>query len=66
MAVDTRNRRMSMIGLALPVPRVFPDPDSAVDTAAERQQHIYLYAGIDAAEPPVGGLGGRMMLTQVG
>ncbi len=42
-----------MIGLALQTFRVFPNPDGAIDNAAERQHYLYLYEGIaagDAAE----------------
>lgn len=53
MAVDTRNKRMSMIGLASPVPRVLPNPDGAF-TAPDRQQLLYEYSGIANVTPPVG------------
>lgn len=66
MAVDTRNKRMSMIGLAQVVPRVIPDPDGGVDTAAERQQHIGLYSGIDAGAPPVSTLVGSRTMMDAG
>lgn len=49
MAVDTRNKRMGMIGLGLPFLRVLPDPDGGV-SAADRLQLLYLYPGIAAAE----------------
>ncbi len=32
-----------MIGLALQTFRVFPNPDGAIDNAAERQHYLYLY-----------------------
>ena len=48
MAIDTRNRRASAIGLGLAVTLVLPAPDGAV-TAADRQQVAYAYAGLTAA-----------------
>jgi len=48
MAVDTRNKRFSLLGLALVVTAVLPNPDGAIDSSAERQQYLYCYSGIDA------------------
>jgi len=42
MAVDTRDKRMSLIGLALPVPRVLPNPDNSI-TAPDRAMLLFLY-----------------------
>jgi len=50
MAVDSRNRRMSMIGLGSPVPRVLANPAGA-QGIGERAQLIYQYYGI-ALGPP--------------
>jgi hypothetical protein len=50
MAVDTRNKRASVIGIALAAISVFPNPDGAIDTGAERQQTAYCYSGILAGE----------------
>ncbi len=51
MAINTVNRRFSLIGLGLAFVTVLPTPDGNIDTAAERQQHISLYAGITATTP---------------
>lgn len=48
MAVDTRNKRMSMIGLASPVPRLWPSPDGSLAANADRQMMLFRYAGIIA------------------
>lgn len=37
---------MSVIGMGVPGIVVFPDPDGAVDTAAERVQFAAQYAGL--------------------
>ena len=52
MAVDTRNKRFSMLGLgqARGCPLVFPNPDGSFD-AADRAQLDYLYQGISLAAP---------------
>lgn len=53
MAVDTRDKRMSLICLSLPFGRVLPDPDGGFTTSAERAQLNYLYAfGADAPAAP--------------
>lgn len=53
MAVDTRNKRMSLIGFGAPTPRVLPNPDGTV-AAADRAMLLYLYAGLDiAAATPI-------------
>ena len=48
MAVDTRNKRMSMIGLGIPVPSVLPDPDGTI-SSSDRAQFLWLYSGIAIA-----------------
>ena len=50
MAVDTRDKRMSMIGLGSPVPSVLPNPDGAIG-AADRAQLLWLYSGISLVAP---------------
>lgn len=52
MAVDTRNKRMSLLGLGLPVPSVLPNPDGAFG-AADRAQLLWLYSGIALQTPSV-------------
>lgn len=51
MAVNTRNRRASVIGLAVAARLVLPAPDGAL-VQADRQQTAYSYAGI-LAQPLV-------------
>lgn len=48
MAVDTRNKRSSVLGIGLAAALVFPDPDGAL-AQADRQQAAYTYAGIDTS-----------------
>ena len=43
MAVDSRNKRMSLIGLALPVPMLLPDPDGTI-ASIDRLQLLACYA----------------------
>lgn len=45
MAVDTRDKRFSMMGLLQPVPSVLPNPDGTVNTQ-DRAQYLFLYHGI--------------------
>lgn len=49
MALDTRNKRASAIGIGLALRLVLPSPDGAVG-GPDRQQVAYSYAGISAAE----------------
>lgn len=51
MAVDTRDRRFSLLGLGLAPLRVLPDPDNDVD-APDRAHFLYLYSGIALDSPP--------------
>ena len=53
MAVDTRNKRFSMLGLAQArmVPYVLPNPDGSFSTQ-DRAQLAFMYAGI-ALDAPV-------------
>lgn len=46
MAVDSRNKRMSLVGFGLPVPRVLPNPDGSLSDGADRGMLLYLYHGI--------------------
>ena len=52
MAIDTKNKRMSVIGLALPVPSMLPDSDGTI-AIADRLHLLWLYSGIAAATPAV-------------
>lgn len=49
MAVDSRDKRMSMIGLGSPVPRILPNPAGAFADAG-RAMLLYLYYGIALGE----------------
>lgn len=51
MAVDSRDKRFSMIGLLQPVPSIFPNPDGTIGTQ-DRAQYDLLYHGI-ALDAPV-------------
>lgn len=44
MAIDTRNARFSMLGLAMPPRAVLPNPDASV-SAADLAQLAYMYIG---------------------
>ena len=46
MAIDTRDRRFSMVGLGSPTPRIFPNPDGTIGVF-DRAMHLYLYHGLD-------------------
>lgn len=43
MAVTTRNRRMALIGLGSPVPRVLPNPDGSFGNVNDRLMLAFLY-----------------------
>jgi hypothetical protein len=60
VAIDTRNRRASVIGYKLPMGRVFPNPDGSL-TAPDRQQLTGEYPGIAVGAPPATS-GADMML----
>lgn len=60
MAVDTRNKRFSMLGLNGSCRVVLPNPDGDLDSSADRQQLVYLYSGIEADEPASGRRGVRV------
>jgi hypothetical protein len=48
MALDTADKRSSAIGIARQTRAVFPTPDGAALTQADRQQSAYTYRGIAA------------------
>lgn len=43
MAVDTRNKRMGMIGLGSPVPRILPNPDGSFNLNNDRYMIMFQY-----------------------
>ena len=47
MSIDTRDKRMSLIGLALIVPSVLPNPDREID-AGDREMLLYLCRRFEA------------------
>ncbi len=50
MALDSRDKRASTLGLAVaPFALVLPNPDGAALAQADRQQVAFCYAGIAAA-----------------
>lgn len=67
MAIDTRDKRFAMIGLALPI-RVFPNPDGDIANEADRVHHLYMYPGIlpSGSTPAVAGIAGMMLRRRRG
>lgn len=53
MPIDTRNKRASAIFPLLPFRGMLPAPDGTIGQA-DRQQVVFLYAGILAAAPAAG------------
>lgn len=53
MAIDTRNRRASCLGIDGAYRVVFPNPDGTIDQP-DRQQSAYKYPGITAAGAAAG------------
>ena len=47
--IDTQAKRMSVIGLNMPVPSLLPEPDGTISDA-DRQHLLWLYSGIAIAE----------------
>jgi hypothetical protein len=50
MAIDTRDKRASILGLGLATLLVLPTPGGAIDSG-DRQQTTDCYRGVAAAEP---------------
>ncbi len=48
MAVDTRNKRASTIGIFLPVPSVLPNADGSIEDG-DRFQVSWAYSGLEIA-----------------
>lgn len=51
MAVDTRDKRFSMIGIGSALFKAMPNPDGGFASAADRQMLAYTYSGIAADAP---------------
>lgn len=67
MAVDTRNKRMSMLALSLPRGRVLPNPDGGFTTAPDRRQLEYLYAfTVASAFSPAWAVNANQIVTPYG
>lgn len=68
MAIDTRDKRASMIALALPFGRVYPNPPDYTASKGNRQQNNRLFAGVETT--PIitwfNGLGTQRMMTGFG
>jgi len=43
MAIDTANKRFSLLGLANPGRLLMPEPDGSLDTAEDRRHMAYMY-----------------------
>jgi hypothetical protein len=52
MAVDTRDKRASMIGLRSATPRLLPNPSGTIGAPA-RLHLLFLYSGIAAVVPTI-------------
>jgi hypothetical protein len=65
MAVDTRNKRASCLGLDGAYRAVFPDPDGSLANKADRGHVAGKYSGIDASSPGGGGTGGGVFRSGV-
>jgi len=52
MSLDTRDKRMSMIGIVKPNVRLFKNPAGVVDATA-RAMVLFLYSGIPFAPPAI-------------
>ena len=56
MAIDTPNKRASMLSMGRPFVPTLPVPSGGISTAAERAQLIYRYSGL--LPDDTGGIGG--------
>lgn len=50
MAIDTRSKRFSIMGLASPTVRPLPNPDGMIN-AGDRAHFALMYSGISLTEP---------------
>lgn len=51
MAVDTRDKRFSMLGIGMGWFKAAPNPDGGFASAGDRQMLAYMYSGITASSP---------------
>ena len=64
MAIDTRQRRSSVVNMGMPLWRSLPIPDGTL-TQADRNHALRAYAGILFAAPPAAfTLGGRLSIVE--
>lgn len=49
MAIDTQNKRASVVGFVSAPTVAYPNPDGDLDVQADRQQMALTYAGVEAA-----------------
>lgn len=55
MAIDSRDKRASCIGIDGAYRFVLPNPDAGAENQGDRQQMAFKYRGINASPPVVGG-----------
>lgn len=53
MAIDTRDKRFSMLAIGSGLFKAMPNPDGGFGSAADRQMLAYMYSGIVADAPTV-------------
>lgn len=64
MAVDTRDKRVSIVAVSSPWRGILPTPDGSV-SAADRQIILYYYSGVAFGAPPVGGGGNAIWYPRI-
>ena len=62
MAVDTRDKRFSLISFGSPIPNVLPNPDGSFN-AADRAMLIFLYHGLALSAPSILTIIGLVSIT---
>lgn len=65
MAIDTRNRRASILGIGLAAALVLPLADGGI-TAPDREQITFTYCGIAAGSPTVAPSSAAIEIVVVG
>jgi hypothetical protein len=51
MAVDSRDKRSSCVGVMSPVPQLAPNPDNDISSEADRTHIAWSYSGLAAVVP---------------